>query len=109
MEQAFYTKVNEFVEELNVKKQTKYLIKTETYNQVVQLLKGTENKPQAQFKFWAKKHFNLVKIGDQDILYSLKEKLPVVTYENLFEKISECHTAVGHLGRDKTWHEVSLD
>ncbi|CAF4388668.1 unnamed protein product [Rotaria magnacalcarata] len=33
-------------------------------------------------------------------------KLPVVTYEDLFEKINECHTAVGHLGRDKTWHEI---
>ncbi len=79
------------------------------YNEVVQILKGTEGKHQPQFKFWAKKHFNLVKIGEQDILYSLKEKLPVVTFENLFEKINECHTVVGHLGRDKTWHEVILD
>ncbi len=51
----------------------------------------------------------MVKIGEQDILYSSKEKLPVVTFENLFEKINECHTAVGHPGRDKTWHEVILD
>ncbi|CAF4124122.1 unnamed protein product [Rotaria magnacalcarata] len=43
----------------------------------------------------------------QDILYASKQKLPVVTFENLFEKINECHTAVGHLGRDKTWHELS--
>jgi hypothetical protein len=51
----------------------------------------------------------LVKIGEQDILCSSKEKLPMVTFENLFEKINECHTAVGHLGRDKTWHKVILD
>lgn len=25
----------------------------------------------------------------------------------MFEKIKECHTAVGHSGRDKTWAEVS--
>jgi hypothetical protein len=75
---------------------------------MVQILKGSEEKHQAQLKFWAKKHFNLVKIGEQDILYSYssKEKLPVVTFENLFDKINECHTAVGDLGRDKTWHEV---
>ncbi len=109
MEQAFYTRINEFVQSINVKKQGKYLIREEMYNEVVQILKGTEGKRQPQLKFWAKKHFNLVKIGEQDILYPSKEKLPVVTFENLFEKINECHTAVGHLGRDKTWHEVILD
>jgi hypothetical protein len=107
MEQAFYAKVLAYMEELNGKKQDKYSIKAETYNQVVQLLKGTQGKYQPQFKFWAKKRFQLVKIGDQEILYSSKEKLPVVIFEQLFEKINECHTAVGHLGRDKTWHEVS--
>lgn len=25
----------------------------------------------------------------------------------MFEKIKECHIAVGHSGRDKTWAEVS--
>jgi hypothetical protein len=104
MEQAFYTRVNEFVQSINVKKQGKYLIKAEMYNEVVQILKETEGKYQPQFKFWAKKHFNLVKIGEQ-----FKEKSLVVTFENLFEKINECHTAVGHLGRDKTWHKVILD
>ena len=60
----------------------------------------------AKFKFWAKHRFYLVKIGDQQILYSSKEKLPVVSFETLFQKIDGCHSAVGHLGRDKTWHEV---
>ena len=72
-------------------------------------MQGAEGKGQPQFKFWAKKQFVLVKIGEQQVLYSAKQKLPVVTFENLFERINECHTAVGHLGRDKTWHEVSLD
>jgi hypothetical protein len=106
MEETFYTRVNEFIQTLNVKKQNKYLIKAEMYNQMMRILKETEGKHDPQLKFWAKKHFYMDRIGDQDILYSLKEKLPVVTFENLFEKINECHTAVGHLGRDKTWHEV---
>jgi hypothetical protein len=109
MEQAFYTGVNVFVQSINVKKQGKYLIKAEMYNEVVQILKGTEGKHQPQLKFWAKKHVKLGKIGEQDILHSSKEKLPMVTFENFFEKTNECHTAVGYLGRDKTWHEVILD
>ena len=98
MEESFYVKLAAYMETLNRKKQDKYLIKRETYNQVVLILKGTEDKIQAQFKFWAKKRFHLMKIGDQEILYSSKEKLPVVTFEELFEKINDCHTAVGHLG-----------
>ncbi|CAF0794171.1 unnamed protein product [Didymodactylos carnosus] len=60
----------------------------------------------AQFKFWAKKNFEIIKIEDKSIIYSIKEKRSVVTYENLFDKLNECHTAVGHLGRDKTWNEL---
>ena len=92
-----------------MKKQGKYLVKAETFSRVVLILKGVREKRQAQLRFWAKKHFYLEKIGEQDILYSLKEKLPVVSYEDLIEKINECHTAVGHSGRDKTWHEVISD
>ncbi len=88
MEQAFYAKVGAFMEALKGKKQEKYLMKSETYNQVVQVLKGTESKNQAQFKFWAKKRFHIVKIGDREIFYSSKEKLPVVTFEELFVRVS---------------------
>ncbi len=66
-------------------------------------------KHDAQFNFWARKRFNLVRIGDQILVYSLKEKLPIVKYENLFETVHECHIAVGHLGRDKTWNEVTYN
>ncbi len=51
----------------------------------------------------------MIKISEQDILYSLKEKLTVVTLEDLFGKINECHTAVGHLSMDQIWHEVIFD
>ena len=106
MEETFYTRVDQYVESIDVKKRSKHLIKMEMYNEIVEMLKAIDGKHQAQFKFWAKNRFNLVKIGEQDILYTIKEKLPVVIYENLFEKINECHIAVGHLGRDKTWREV---
>ncbi|CAM4816537.1 unnamed protein product [Rotaria magnacalcarata] len=54
----------------------------------------------------AKKRFTTVKINDQPVVYSAKEKLPIVKYENLFETLNECHLSGGHIGRDKTWHEV---
>ncbi|CAM4967610.1 unnamed protein product [Rotaria socialis] len=76
-------------------------------NELKKYVSDVEIKHEAQLEFWAKKHFVLVKIGEQDILYASKQKLPVVTFENLFKKIDECHTAVGHLGRDKTWHKIS--
>ncbi len=63
-------------------------MKSETCNQMVQILKGTESKNQVQFKFWAKNRFHLVKTGDQETLYSSKEKLPVVTSEELFGRVS---------------------
>ena len=44
----------------------------------------------------------LLKINDQSVLYSTKEKLPIVKHENLFEIIYEYYQTVGHLGRDKT-------
>ena len=47
--------------------------------------------------------------GEKEVLYSSKQKLSVVTLENLFEKINECHTAIEHLGCDKTWHKVRHD
>ncbi len=65
MEQAFYAKVVASMEAFNEKKNKRnILMKSETYNQVVKILKGTESKNQAQFKFWAKNRFHLVKIGD---------------------------------------------
>jgi len=107
MEETFYSKVNAYIKALNQRKRDKYVIKTETYKQVVQILAKEEYKSGAKFKFWAKQRFYLVKIGDQQILYSSKEKLPAVTFERMFQKIDECHSAVGHLERDKTWSEVN--
>jgi hypothetical protein len=89
-----------------VKRRSKYLISAETYNKVLQVLTN-EKKYDPSFNFWAKRRFTVVTFGNQRTIYCIKEKLPIVIYENLFETINECHSAVGHLGRDKTWHEVS--
>ncbi|CAF3273316.1 unnamed protein product [Rotaria socialis] len=61
----------------------------------------------AQFKYWAQKHFTLVKIGDSNVVYSRgKVSRPVMIYEELYTKLHESHSRVGHHGRDKTWEEV---
>ncbi|CAF4625883.1 unnamed protein product, partial [Rotaria sp. Silwood2] len=105
MKAAFYSKLDAYLNELDTKRQAKYLITAETYEKIVQVL-STETKYDPQFNFWAKKRFTSLKINDQPVVYSAKEKLPIVKYENLFETLNECHLSVGHLGRDKTWHEV---
>lgn len=61
----------------------------------------------AKFRFWAKITFICMKIGSEDFVYNKRTNLPVVMDEQLFEKIQECHLAVGHSGRDKTWAEVN--
>ena len=101
MEQLFYTQVDTYLKTLSTRKNIKYLTKTETYNQVIDVLKGKKNKCRPQFKFWGKKKFYTVKIGAQDILHSKNEKLPVVTFENLFDRINECHNGDG--SKCKNW------
>src|SRR4051812_29644828 len=83
MEQAFYMKVNEFVQSIDVEKQNKYLIKTQTYNEVVQILTKTEEKHQSQLKFWAKKTSILSKLVNK-IFYTHQNRnyqlLPMKIY-----------------------------
>ena len=84
MQTAFYSKLDAYLTELDVKRQEKYLITAETYEKIVQVL-STDTKYDPPFNFWAKKRFTLVKINDQFVVYSAKDKLPVVKYENPFE------------------------
>ncbi|CAF3709464.1 unnamed protein product [Rotaria socialis] len=64
----------------------------------------------SQFKHWVQKHFILVKNSDVNVVYSSgKVSCPVVTYEEIYTKLYECHNHVGHRGRDKTWKEVKAN
>jgi len=77
-----------------------------TYDDLILVLRDGWGDP--QLKFWTIKNFKLVKIGDQNVVYDIKRNLPIVTYENLYQRIKECHERVGHHGRDKTWVEVGI-
>ena len=102
--EEFYKLLDEHIESLNHKFQEKFFIKQSLYDDIVLLLRDGLGNP--RFKFWVNKNFKLVKIGDQNVVYEIKCNNPVVTYENLYIKIKECHERVGHHGRDKTWAEV---
>ncbi|CAF4868847.1 unnamed protein product, partial [Rotaria socialis] len=43
-----------------------------------------------------------VQIGLCELIYTTKNNLPLIAHE----KVYECHIAVGHSGRDKTWAEI---
>ena len=102
---AFYIKLDAHIQSLNEKFRAKYLIKREMYQDIILVLRDGWGTP--QFRYWVQKNFMLVKVGDLHVVYSNhKISRPVVVYEEVYDKLSECHSRVGHHGRDKTWHEV---
>ena len=78
------------------------------YENIVHVLKSEDVNMNAKFKFWVRRSFRLMEIGSSDVVYSIKNNLPLVTHEKIYEKIDQCHIAVGHSGRDKTWAEVFM-
>ncbi|CAF5226916.1 unnamed protein product, partial [Rotaria magnacalcarata] len=93
------------IQNLEEKYRAKYVIKHEMYEDIILVLRDGWGDP--QFKYWVQKHFTLVKNGDLHVVYNKgKVSCPVVTYEELYTKLYECHNRVGHPGRDKTWKEV---
>ena len=107
--ETFYQKLEKYIETLDVKKRNKYTIKNAMYVDILNVLKGKKASVSPKFKFWVKQTFRCVQIGSTDIIYVLKNNLPLITHEEIFYKIADCHTAVGHSGRDKTWAEVDLN
>lgn len=101
----FYKKLDNHIQNLNEKFRAKYLIKKGMYEDIILVLR--DGWGGAQLRHWVQKHFTLVKIGETQVVYSSgKVSRPVVTYEEVYTKLSECHNRVGHHGRDKTWEEV---
>jgi hypothetical protein len=103
----FYKKLDIHIQNLNEKFRAKYVIRKEMYEDIILVLHDGWGDP--QFKYWVQKHFILVKNDDDNVnvVYSNdKVSRPVVTYEELYTKLCECHNRVGHHGRDTTWKEV---
>ncbi len=99
--ELFYSKLDQHILSLGEKFRSKFVITQAIYNDIMSVLK--DGLGEAQFKFWVHKHFKLVTIGELQLIYGIKSNNPVVTYEQLYTTIKECHETVGHHSRDKTW------
>ncbi|CAF3718439.1 unnamed protein product [Rotaria sp. Silwood1] len=104
----FYERFDSYINKLDIKKRNKYTIKDEMYLNITNVLKQEDVNASAKFKFWTRRSFRLMEIGSSHLIYNIKNNLPLITYEKIYEKINECHIAVGHSGRDKTWAEVLI-
>ena len=104
----FYEKFEYYIKNLDEKKREKYTIRNEMYINILNALQNQNTNFSPKFKFWVRQNFRLVEIGSSEFIYSLKNNLPIIIHEKIYEKINECHIAVGHSGRDKTWAEVII-
>ncbi|CAF3626874.1 unnamed protein product [Rotaria sp. Silwood1] len=106
----FYKKLDEYINSLHEKYRKKSVIKQQVYNDVLQCLslpKGKSSESHSpKFIYWAKCHFNIVKIAGNDIVICIKSKKPVCVYEAFYKIISEAHNTVSHGGREKTYSEI---
>ncbi|CAF2083011.1 unnamed protein product [Rotaria magnacalcarata] len=102
----FYQKLESYINSIDVKKQTKYTIKNDMYLDILNVLKSQNVNQSSKFKFWVRNTFRLVQIGLCELIYTTKNNLPLIAHEKNYEKIYECHIAVGHSGCDKTWAEI---
>jgi hypothetical protein len=104
----FQAMVDEYLNSLSVKKQTKALLTQQMYDDVLSvLLHPAETKVgSAQFRFWAKKMFKLISTQVAHIV--IHENKPVAVKEQLYEVLVQCHGQANHGGRDKTAAQVYL-
>ncbi|CAF3436338.1 unnamed protein product [Rotaria socialis] len=101
----FYSKFQTYIDTLDIKKRNKYTIKSDMYLDILNVLKENNKNTSAKFKFWVRQTFRLVQIGSTDLVYVIKNDLPLVTHEQIYYRVVDSHVAVGHSGRDKTWAE----
>ena len=105
----FNLMVHEYLSNLSPKKREKALLTQKMYNAILRVLldpKDTTIKT-AQFRFWAKKMFQLVDENDHNSTIICHDKKPVAVKEQIFEVLCHCHQQAGHGGRDKTSAQVS--
>lgn len=102
----FNHKLQSYIDKLSENKRNKYTIKNDMYSDIFNVLKKNDTNTTPKFKFWVRETFNLIEVGSSELIYVTRRNLPLITFEKMYEKITECHIAVGHSGRDKTWAEV---
>ncbi|WWC68449.1 uncharacterized protein I206_102377 [Kwoniella pini CBS 10737] len=102
----FNLMVQDYLKNLSPKKREKALLTQKMYDAVLSVLedpKDTSTKT-AQFRFWAKKMFQLTNFGNEKIV--CHDHKPVAVKEQIYEVLCHCHGQAGHGGRDKTSAQV---
>jgi hypothetical protein len=61
---------------------------------------------ESRMTYWMNENFKSIKVGDQNAVYEIKSKHPVLTYESLYTKMKECYERLGFHGRDKSSVDV---
>ncbi|WVW80339.1 hypothetical protein I302_102319 [Kwoniella bestiolae CBS 10118] len=102
----FNLMVQDYLKNLSPKKREKALLTQKMYDAVLSVLqdpKDTSTKT-AQFRFWAKKMFQLTTFGTEKVV--CHDHKPVAVKEQIYEVLCHCHAQAGHGGRDKTSAQV---
>jgi hypothetical protein len=66
--EEFYTLLDKHIEGLNHRFQEKFSIKQSLYDDIILVLR--DGWADSQLKFWVTKHFKLVTIGDQNVVFN---------------------------------------
>ncbi|KAJ5794438.1 hypothetical protein N7457_001037 [Penicillium paradoxum] len=97
-----------YVEDLSVKKQDKALIYAKRARNIKTVLIDPKDTAveSAQFRFWVKKMFKLQAVGSDHKKMICHEGKPVAIREKLFKILTRAHQQCQHGGRDKTSAQV---
>ncbi|CAF1358344.1 unnamed protein product [Didymodactylos carnosus] len=107
LEKPFYEELEKHINSLNSKYHEKFVITKQTCDDISKaLLLERGKKSDLSFIFWARNNFVLVRTAGIETVSCAKSKKSVCVYEAFFTVISECHIAVSHGGRDKTFGEI---
>ncbi|CAF4391972.1 unnamed protein product [Rotaria magnacalcarata] len=93
----FYSKFQTYIDTLDIEKRNKYTIKNDIYLNILNVLKENYTSISAKFKFWVRQTFRLVQIGSTDLVYVIKNDLPLVTHEQIYYRVVDCHVAIKRL------------
>ncbi|KAK9365748.1 hypothetical protein V1509DRAFT_632001 [Lipomyces kononenkoae] len=103
--------VNAYISTLSSVKKNKSLISRQMYADIKTILRDAGNTQvgSAQFRFWARRNFELFRDDNGRVCVMHKGK-PVAVREELYDVLAVCHLVCRHGGRDKTlgqlreWH-----
>ncbi|KAI9345431.1 hypothetical protein BD770DRAFT_302978, partial [Pilaira anomala] len=100
--EEFNSIINDYLQNLSSKKRDKALVDNTRYHLILQVLRDPRNTSisTAQFRFWVKKMFKLIKSEFSEVV--CHDDKPVAIRENIYQILALAHKEAHHGGRDKT-------